>query len=308
MSLFQAFKLWNDVKVGIVGLVGDWLNYCPGVSPDEVQYLDIFSTAKQLCEDLKSQGAEIIIALTHCDAETDKKLSEAVPDINVILGGHSSSYRVINAIDERFPSIVKSGSDFSDFSFINASFDNAASGAPTIDWPPKRYSIAIEDNNLPPSQVLVGLQAKMTSEEGHILYSDIVGYSNVNIDATTDTLRSRECPLGNLIADAIRQYTSVDIALVNGGFIGSNASIPPGFISFGQLNNMLPYNDLVVVLALTGSKLVRCLENSVSRLPSLDGRFLHVSGIKYDYCPDAPQHRRVAHVQVRKKIFPRRIY
>jgi 2',3'-cyclic-nucleotide 2'-phosphodiesterase (5'-nucleotidase family) len=163
--------------------------------------------------------------------------------------------------------------------------------------------VSADDNNLNPSQVLVGLQAKMTSEEGHILYSDIIGYSNVVLDATRDTLRSRECPLGNLIADAVRHYTSVDIALFNGGFIGSNSSIPSGFISFGTLNNLFPYNDRIVVLSLPGSKLVRCLENGVSRLPCLDGRFLHVSGVRYDYCPDAPQHRRVAHVQVCPKIY-----
>lgn len=290
--------VWNDVKVGLVGLVGDWLNYCPRVSPNDVQYLDIYSTAKQLCEELKSQGAEIIIALTHCDAETDKQLAAKVPEINLILGGHGSSYRVVTSNDERTPCIVKSGCDFADFSFVKASFDTAASGRPAIEWPPKRYSINAEDSNVTPSQVLIGLQTKMVAEEARVLFSDIIGYSDVVLDATKDTLRSGECPVGNLVADAVRHFTSVDIALVNAGFIGSNSSVPPGFISFGTLSNLFPHNDKIVVLSMTGADLVRCLEHGVSRLPSLDGRFLHTSGIIFDYCPDAPRHHRIAHVQV----------
>ena len=67
--------LWNNISVGIMGVVEDWLDLCAKVSPKEVKYLDLFESAQRCCDDLHARGAEVIIAITHCRKEIDEELS-----------------------------------------------------------------------------------------------------------------------------------------------------------------------------------------------------------------------------------------
>ena len=51
---------WNNIAVGIIGLVEDWLNLCPNINSDEVKYLDIFESARNACIELRNDGAEVL--------------------------------------------------------------------------------------------------------------------------------------------------------------------------------------------------------------------------------------------------------
>jgi 5'-nucleotidase len=61
---------------------------------------------------------------------------------------------------------------------------------------------------------------------------------------------------------------------------------------------VLPLDSGLAVLTLTGAQLRTALENSVSRLPEPNGRFLQTSGIGYAVDPGAPIGARVAAVQI----------
>jgi hypothetical protein len=45
---------------------------------------------------LKFQGCEFVIALTHMRTPNDKKLAEGVEDIDLILGGHDHVFEICN--------------------------------------------------------------------------------------------------------------------------------------------------------------------------------------------------------------------
>jgi 5'-nucleotidase len=110
--------------------------------------------------------------------------------------------------------------------------------------------------------------------------------------------RFEECNLGSLIADAMRSYTSAQIALHNGG--GIRASIEVGEITAGSVFDVLPFSNTVVTFELTGLDLVMALENSVSRVDSTEGtgRFLQVSGLRFAYDGSRAAGQRVTNVEV----------
>lgn len=57
--IFQVVVQWNGVVVGILGFVDNWITEVnPGLT-DEIEFLDIFSTAKSLSSDLRARGAEV---------------------------------------------------------------------------------------------------------------------------------------------------------------------------------------------------------------------------------------------------------
>jgi 2',3'-cyclic-nucleotide 2'-phosphodiesterase (5'-nucleotidase family) len=56
--LSQLLVQWNGVMVGILGFVDNWITDL--FRDDEIEFLDIFSTAKSLSADLKARGAEVL--------------------------------------------------------------------------------------------------------------------------------------------------------------------------------------------------------------------------------------------------------
>ena len=109
---------------------------------------------------------------------------------------------------------------------------------------------------------------------------------------------SKETNLGNLVADAVRQTGSAQVALVPADEIDGGASIPAGKTDPDKIISALHYaddpSDTVVVLNLTGAQLLKVAERSVSRAPEPFDGFLQVSGLQIRYNPGQPEGKRVS--------------
>ncbi len=79
-----------------------------------------------------------------------------------------------------------------------------------------------------------------------------------------------ECSLGNFMTDAYLERAAqkfgkkVDIALMNYGGIRLN-SMEPGNLTKRQLFELMPFDNLMVLLELTGKQLQDCMDNIASR-------------------------------------------
>ncbi len=58
---------------------------------------------------------------------------------------------------------------------------------------------------------------------------------------------------------------------------------PPYLISRGQVLTVLPFGNIVVTVTVTGAELKTMLENGVSQMPAIAGRFPEVSGLCFTY-------------------------
>jgi len=68
---------------------------------------------------------------------------------------------------------------------------------------------------------------------------------------------------------------------------------PPYPISRGQVLTVLPFGNVVVTLSIDGAELKTMLENGVSQMPAVAGRFPQVSGLCFTYDISAPAGSRV---------------
>jgi hypothetical protein len=69
---------------------------------------------------------------------------------------------------------------------------------------------------------------------------------------------------------------------------------PPLFpITRGQVLGVLPFGNVVVTLSINGAELKVFLENGVSAMPAVNGRFPEVSGVCFTYDISAPAGSRV---------------
>ena len=106
-----------------------------------------------------------------------------------------------------------------------------------------------------------------------------------------------ETNLGNLIADGLRAtFPQADIGFANGG--GIRNTIAQGDITLGNILEVHPFGNTIVTFDLTGGQLLTALENSVSAVEDVSGRFLQVSGLTFSYDQSREPGSRVVSVEV----------
>ena len=110
--------------------------------------------------------------------------------------------------------------------------------------------------------------------------------------------RTCESLVGNVTTDSMRATYLTDFAITNSGGLRANltcptldspsdfcpAFTPPPFpITRGQVLTVLPFGNVVVTLGVNGAELKTMLENGVSSMPSINGRYPQVSGVCFTY-------------------------
>lgn len=117
--------------------------------------------------------------------------------------------------------------------------------------------------------------------------STVVGQVSEDLIYQNYNTRKEETAIGNLIADAVKEYSGAEIALVNGGSIRS--SFYKGEVWDADLAAVCPYGNKIVTVKAKGSALKAALANGISQTDRGEevpgGRFLQVSGICYTFRP-----------------------
>lgn len=67
---------------------------CFSSNAPQVKYIDFVELGRKLARELKAQGAELLIALTHMRVPNDVKLAEEVEEFDIIAGGHDHDIEV----------------------------------------------------------------------------------------------------------------------------------------------------------------------------------------------------------------------
>ncbi|MEM8648660.1 MAG: 5'-nucleotidase C-terminal domain-containing protein, partial [Pseudomonadota bacterium] len=116
------------------------------------------------------------------------------------------------------------------------------------------------------------------------LKAKVVGHSSEPITGARDICRRAECAMGNLVADAMLERVKgqgVTIALQNSG--GLRASIDAGPITMGEVLSVLPFQNTLSTFQISGAQIVAALENGVSQVEAVKGRFPQVAGLKFTW-------------------------
>jgi 5'-nucleotidase len=84
-----------------------------------------------------------------------------------------------------------------------------------------------------------------------------------------------ESPLGDLIADTLREWGNADVGLMNSG--GIRANLPAGMLKYGDVFEVSPFDNYCSLVTMTGAQLAQALHDNVSG----DRGILQVSGLRY---------------------------
>jgi len=277
-------------RIGVVGLIEEeWLCAMSCIDPTTLEYRDLCEVGREIALTLKSAGAELIIALTHCREPNDLKLLEAVPEIDLVLGGHDHHYVVKRAEDGR-RWMIKSGTDFRTMSKLVVDFSGEIPQMDVLD------KLEVTKETAEDPAMLAFVQTNM--KELQAAASKVLGTVAIPLEARFCEIRTSETNVGNWVADVMRDGCVADVAICTAGTLRADDIFPAGEFTLGDLQRLLPFLDELCVVALSGTALRKVLENGVSQWPKLEGRFPQVSGLRFSFDPSLEPGSRVVSVEM----------
>ncbi|WP_340678445.1 bifunctional metallophosphatase/5'-nucleotidase [Paraglaciecola sp.] len=129
-----------------------------------------------------------------------------------------------------------------------------------------------------------------------------IGVLTQSISSDKKLIRTEETVFGNFIADALKETAQAEIALMNGGSIrGDRIYQANTTLTRGDIIRELPFRSHLAVVSVSGKQLWAALENSVSQVENIEGRFLQVSGINFHYSMTQMPGRRIQSVSINGK-------
>ncbi|KAI4524465.1 Metallo-dependent phosphatase [Schizophyllum commune Loenen D] len=278
----HIIKQSGPLRIGFFGLAGtDWPSNCQHL-PSDARIEDSVKWATREAALLREEHrADIVIGVTHMRMEEDMAVTKRCPGVDLILGGHDHEYMLQGSQytddgghAEGNIRIVKSGTDFREFSVIKIRVERCHAG-----WRIRKVQVnrvqeaefEVEDSRM--LAIIADVDQRIAS-----LSHNPIAYTAVPLHGLTSHVRSAETNVGNLLADAVRAYYDTDIAFVNSGSIRCDRIIPAGVLTVRDIIDIVPFDNPWVVKRMSGQVILEALENSVSDMRS-DGRFLQLSGL-----------------------------
>ncbi|WP_349507328.1 5'-nucleotidase C-terminal domain-containing protein [Agrobacterium pusense] len=293
-------------KIGMVGAVANDTAELATPGPNITIAEDVAKISEQV-QKLKQDGVDKIIALTHVGYPRDLEFIAKIPDVDVVVGGHS--HTLLSNTDQKaegpYPTlvdnpggykvpVVQAGQYSKYLGDLKVVFDDNG-----VVKESKGDPILVDSSFKPDEATLKRIDELKAPIEA--LKAKVVGTSEGPIEGDRKICRVKECSMGNLVADATLARVKdqgVTIAFANSG--GLRSSIDGGDVSMGEVLTVLPFQNTVATFQLKGEDIRAALENGVSQIDDGAGRFMQVSGMKYSFDRSKPAGSRVVSVEVKE--------
>ncbi|ALK09383.1 bifunctional metallophosphatase/5'-nucleotidase [Blastochloris viridis] len=281
---------FDGVKVAVVGLTA---TDSPQKSqPGDLRFRDSVETLREQSNALRENGADIVVALAHANRAIDFQLY-ASRATDVLLSGddHDLWVQYDGAVAA---AEAKQNGEYVIAIDLDVQIEDGARRKVTW-WPDFRIidtKTAADEPRV--AEMVKGFEADLSQE-----FDVTLAKVGAPFDSLNATVRSGEAAIGNLFADAIRNSTGADVALINGGGLrGNRAYGVDSEVSRRDVLKELPFSNKTVVLEVTGAQLRAALENGLSKLGTASGRFPQVSGLTLTVSRSRPAGERITAIAV----------
>lgn len=288
----------EPLRIGLFGLTIDTAH---------TAYVDSFAdyeaAARSAVRELRDAGADVVVALTHLNAQDDALLLQALtgdagPDL--VIGGHD--HRAMELpVDGRW--VFKSDAEAVTARVVEITLP--ADGAP----PRVVHRLVDLDASVPEEPAVKAKVAEWIAlhdrqycasqepPQAPGCLATVIGHTRTELVGEETEIRGYETSLGNWVADqalaafdeAAELPAAVDaslprIALLNSGSLRLNQNVPAGPVEARILEELFAYPSPLVLLEIDGATVRRALERSVEGW-SGGGWWLQVAGIAFRHNP-----------------------
>ncbi len=249
----------GGLRIGIVGMTPpETARIVMGADKMGLEFLSETAAAKAQAKALEST-TDVLVFLTHLGPEKDVAILDAVPRARLVVGGHSHT---------RLAKAIHAGPDKGAW-IVQAGTACVVAGRVRLKVSRSTKEVVLEDYALTPLAVeRVGRDAEMAAFLEERLSKDPVlqALGAPLATMTADAPRQGRTPwsssaAGNLVADATRAAVEADVALANRG--GVRTAIPKGPVTGRDVFRLMPFDNTIVVVPMTGAELQAALEFSL---------------------------------------------
>ncbi len=281
-----VIKELQGIKVGIIGIVTEETPVA--THPRNVAGLRFLSpdeTATKYIGEMKDK-VDVMIILSHMGHPADRILAQKVKGIDVIVGGHSHA---------KVGKPVRIGSTL----VVQAWEHGKALGV--LDLQIQDGRMTGYEGRLEEVKPTMGKEDKAVRAivEKYIQKMDLVLNSKIGeteVDLDGEKVRKEETNLGNFVTDIMRQVSGANIAIINGGTI--RTSIKNGEERVKDVYSVLPFDNYIVAIRLTGKQIAEALEHGVAGIEDEEGWFPQVSGLSFKYSLSGKKGSRIEEILV----------
>ena len=263
----------GGLKIGLVGLTPPSTPTLTARSNIEgLEFLPPGESLRLQVEAMRKAGADLVVMLTmynrdRIKAEEWRPIASAAPDICVML-----DYDIdVPPVVRRDGVIIKTVSGYNQSKEVDV-LDLEITPHPVRVVACKGRRLAVNHAEIT-ADPQVSKVVDAVTRENRELRDRYIG------EFADDYQREweRECPIGNLITDAMLAESGCAIAVHNSGGIQNN--IQAGDFSVGDLFGMLPFDNQLVTMQLSGSE----IEELFSVSATLQRGLLQVAGASYEF-------------------------
>ena len=259
---YHTFNI-NGIKMIVLSAIEVGSGGIPSTHPDRVKGISFYDPIEKMAKykNLRKK-CDIFIGLTHIGTDQDIKLAKTMPELDVILGGHSHT-RIDTGMLVNGVLITQSDSWLKYIGQTNIIIKNgeiASKSYKLIDM----KDLIIEDISI----------AKLIKEY------EKKDPGNVIIGKTTTDISGKQA-LGALMTDAITESLGLDIALQNAGGIRIS-KLKAGDIVINDIYELDPFENEVIKINMTGKELKELIKTAFRKTKGNIYPDLLISGFTYD--------------------------
>lgn len=250
-------KTVNGVKIGFISILMPYIeDNLKSRNLDFFSYLYPEDYAK-IIDNLKAQGAEIIIALNHQGLERDIELAKMGLDIDLIIGAHSHDMLEDALIINDIP-IVQTGSFGKRLGHVSFTYNEKKIHN-------FKYNLVDLEKNLPIDKDLQDIIDKH-ERKLKVYTNEVYGSTSEKLDGDREVIIKQSTNLSSLICDSYLKRAhflgySPDFAIVNSR--GIRQSIAKGTITRRELYNVIPFEKKLLICNMSGSNLLAALNSKI---------------------------------------------
>ncbi len=258
---------YGNAKVAIIGLVLDDLK--SSVLPENVKGLDILDSYKQVSKyvDEVKGKSDLIIVLSHQGFFADSVLATRVPELDLIIGGHSHTW-LREPVQVNNVLICQVGASGERLGLLKTKVDVQQDTILSFQYEFIRTELGKVKPNPDVGKVVDSLDAIIADK-----MNEIIGELKV------DWIRNGrgESNIGNWICDVTREEFGTDIAYQNSGGIRKNLLSGP--IKLRDIWEISPFDNTIVIAKISGKQLINLLQYRLDNTRD----FLQFSGLRIKF-------------------------
>lgn len=270
----------NGTKYGVIGLLPfDFIFHATDAKEyKDFHVLSIEETIPRLqkeIDNMKKQGVNKIIVLSHAGYDSDVKLAQSVEGIDVILGGHT--HDLIKGVQEGKnlfyskktgePTIItQAGKNGDYFGVLNLQFDE--NGVIKT-----AQNNVIDTQNYSKNLVMQYFVDKILGK------AKVIG--TINSAPKEKPSLVKENPTADFILDVVRTELGVDLVILNSGCLRSSFEV--GKLTDRDLAGTTPFKNKLCIVKLNERELVNAIKIGAKSLTDVNNMpgIVQVSGLKY---------------------------